>query len=399
MAPGNAGTTSFAENVQIDVNEFSKISAFIVQKKIDLIVVGPEDPLVGGLRDYLETKEEHKNLKIIGPAKEGAKLEGSKDFSKDFMDRHSIPTAGARTFDSENYKQAIEYLKTRNLPIVLKADGLAAGKGVIIATTYKEAEENLEDMLLNQRFGAASKKVLIEDFLEGIEVSVFVLTDGKDYIVLPEAKDYKRIGEHDTGPNTGGMGAVSPVPFADKTFMQKVTKQIIIPTIKGLQKDGIPYIGFLFLGLIKVKNEPFVIEYNVRMGDPETQAVLPRIKGDFLDLLIAAADQKLDDFKIEIDPKCAATVVMASKGYPGKYEKGKKIWGLATSPKSKVFHAGTIIDEEYVLTNGGRVLAVTGMGTNMKEALTNAYTGVEEISWEGVQFRKDIGKDLLSLES
>ena len=397
VAPGNAGTNSIAENVPIKVNEFEKISEFILQKEIQLLVVGPEDPLVNGLRDYLESIDSHEELRIIGPGKEGARLEGSKDFSKEFLERHNIPTANSRTFTSEDIDEGIKYLNTRKLPIVLKADGLAAGKGVIIANSYQEAEENLQDMLLNERFGEASSRVLVEDFLDGIEVSVFVLTDGKNYVILPEAKDYKRIGEQDTGPNTGGMGAVSPVPFADSAFMDKVKNQIIKPTIDGLHQDGIHYVGFLFLGLMNMNGAPYIIEYNVRMGDPETQAVLPRIQGDFLELLVAAADTKLSEVNLEIDPQTAATVVMASAGYPGDYEKGKKIWGLGPTPKSKVFHAGTAKDGEFTVTNGGRVLAVTGMGNSLKEALTNAYTGVEEVTWDGVQFRKDIGKDILSM--
>lgn len=397
VAPGNAGTESIAENVPIKVNEFEKISDFILQNEIQLVVVGPEDPLVNGLRNYLESKDSHNELRIIGPGKEGARLEGSKEFSKEFLERHNIPTAAARTFTSQNINEGIEYLKTRKLPIVLKADGLAAGKGVIITHSLDEAEENLRDMLLNKRFGDASSKVLVEDFLDGIEVSIFVLTDSKNYVILPEAKDYKRIGEQDSGPNTGGMGAVSPVPFADSAFMDKVENTIIKPTIEGLQKDGIHYIGFLFLGLMNIDGTPYIIEYNVRMGDPETQAVLPRIESDFLELLVAAADTKLSEVDLEIDTQTAATVVMASAGYPGDYEKGRKIWGLGPSPKSKVFHAGTARDGEFTITNGGRVLAVTGMGATMREALTNAYTGVEEINWDGVQFRKDIGKDILSM--
>lgn len=396
VAPGNAGTMSIAQNIAIGVNDFEKISDFILEKKIDLVVVGPEEPLVRGLRDFLESRKEHANLLIVGPGQKGAMLEGSKDFSKEFLEKHKIPTAKAMTFDADTYEQGIEYLKTRNLPVVLKADGLAAGKGVIIAKTYDEAEASLKEMLLDEKFGEASNKVLVEDHLDGIEVSVFVLTDGKDYLILPEAKDYKRIGERDTGPNTGGMGAISPVPFADKTFMKKVEDRIIKPTVEGLHADGIPFIGFLFLGLMNMKGDPYIIEYNVRMGDPEAQAVLPRINSDFLEILIAAAQGRLSEVNIEISSQTAATVVMASEGYPGSYEKGKKIWGLGPSPKCKVFHAGTSQEGEFTVTNGGRVLAVTGLGNTIKEALTFAYTGVENISWEGVQFRRDIGKDILS---
>jgi phosphoribosylamine--glycine ligase len=398
VAPGNAGTASIARNIEMGVNDFDKISQFIKDNEIDLVVVGPEEPLVKGLRDFLESKGEHANLGIIGPDKQGALLEGSKDFSKDFLERYNIPTATSKTFTSSTVEEGLAYLRTKQLPIVLKADGLAAGKGVIISPSYEEAEESLKDMLLNERFGQASAKVLIEDYLDGIEVSVFVLTDGKDYVILPEAKDYKRIGEKDTGPNTGGMGAVSPVPFADVTFMSKVEDRIIKPTISGLQQEGIKYVGFLFLGLMNMNGDPYIIEYNVRMGDPESQAVLPRIQGDFLEILKASAHGRLAEIDVEIDSQHSATVVMASEGYPGSYEKGMKIWGLGPSPKSKVFHAGTSQDGEFVVTNGGRVLAVTGMGSDLREALTNAYSGVEDVTWDGVQFRRDIGKDILALQ-
>ncbi len=394
VAPGNAGT-SFATNVDIKVNEFEKIADFVKEKSIKMVVIGPEDPLVNGLRDYLLEVPEFSELMIIGPGKKGAQLEGSKDFSKEFMKKHGIPTADSRTFTQDTFNEGVAYLKSKSMPIVLKADGLAAGKGVIIAETPEIATESLKDMLIDKKFGNASKQVLIEDFLEGIEVSVFVLTDGKNFLILPEAKDYKRIRENDEGPNTGGMGAVSPVPFADNAFMQKVTDRVIKPTIDGLNSDGIPYTGFLFIGLMQVGNDPYVIEYNVRMGDPETQVVLPRIKNDLVEILSATAKGNLDQIQIDCSQDSAVTVVLASEGYPGNYEKGHVINGLDEA--INIFHAGTKVEGSNITTNGGRVLAVTGMGADTASAVEKAYMGVKKIQWKGMQYRKDIGQDILSI--
>ncbi len=396
VAPGNAGTT-FATNVNIQVNEFEKIAQFVKEKSINMVIIGPEDPLVNGLRDFLHSIPELKDLMIIGPGKSGARLEGSKDFSKGFLERNKIPAAASKTFTAETYKDGVNYLKTRKLPIVLKADGLAAGKGVIIAESYDSAIESLKDMLLNKKFGKASSNVLIEDYLEGIEVSVFILTDGTSYLTLPEAKDYKRIGEKDEGPNTGGMGAVSPVPFADPIFMQKVEDRIVKPTIAGLQKEGIPYSGFIFIGLMSVNNDPFVIEYNVRMGDPETQVVLPRIENDIVEVFEAAATGNLDKIQLQISKESAVTVVLASQGYPGNYEKGHFIQGLDEPNEGIIFHAGTKSAEDGIVTSGGRVMAITGKGNDLSAAIANAYQGVGKIHWTGMQYRKDIGKDVLSL--
>jgi len=343
-------------------------------------------------------KEDLHDLLIVGPGKEGAKLEGSKDYSKEFMQRNGIPTADYKTFNKETVEQGIEFLKTLSPPYVLKADGLAAGKGVIISEDLEEASAALTEMIVQSKFGDASKEVLVEEFLSGIEVSVFVLTDGKDYVLLPEAKDYKRIGEGDTGLNTGGMGAISPVPFADEVFMKKVKDTIINPTISGLNKEGIDYKGFIFFGLINVGGEPFVIEYNVRMGDPETQAVIPRIKSDLVDLLVATASGKLKSCEIEFSDEVASTVVMVAGGYPEAYEKGNEIAGLKKNQEALVFHAGTKLVEDKVVSNGGRVLAITGMGKDMNTALSKAYNTIDNISWKDVYCRFDIGKDLLNLK-
>jgi len=397
VIPGNAGSSSIATNVDIPISDFIGLVEFIRKNDISMVVIGPEVPLVAGLSDYiLQAPGISRDMRVIGPGSEGAQLEGSKIFSKNFLEKYNIPTAKSRTFTSGNLNEGIEYLRAKPLPIVLKADGLAAGKGVIIASGYHEAEESLRAMLIDRKFGDASEKVLIEDYLDGIEVSVFILTDGRNYLVLPEAKDYKRIGDGDTGPNTGGMGAVSPVPFANTEFMAKVETDIIKPTIDGLIKENITYTGFIFLGLMNVNGEPYVIEYNVRMGDPESQAVLPRIKTDFVELLIATADGNLESTEIEFDNKAAVTVVMASEGYPGTYKKGKEIKGLDTGFRGLVFHAGTKIEDGKIKTNGGRVLAVTGRGINVTEALADAYKQVSSIRWEGAQYRKDIGKDILA---
>jgi len=394
VAPGNGGTAAIAENVPIPVDDFRSLGAFCIDSKIGLVVVGPEGPLVNGIRDYFEADPRLKNILLVGPGRAGAQLEGSKDFSKQFMVRHGIPTAGAKTFQVNQLKEALRYLETCKPPIVLKADGLASGKGVIISPTVQEAQETIREMLEDKKFGAASAKVLVEEFLEGIEVSVFVLTDGWDYLILPEAKDYKRIGEGDTGPNTGGMGAVSPVVFANAAFMKKVEERVIKPTITGLQKENIPYKGFIFVGLINVKGEPYVIEYNARLGDPETEVILPRIKNDLVELLVATAEGKVKEIKVEQERFCAVTVVLVSDGYPGEYQTGKTISGLETATDALVFHAGTKRAEGRVLTAGGRVLAVTGRGMNLQDASKNAYEGISCIGWDTLYFRKDIGLDL-----
>jgi phosphoribosylamine---glycine ligase len=399
VAPGNAGSSLVAENVAIAMDNFQGLGDFCIEKKIDLVIVGPEAPLVQGIRDYFQSRPDLQKVFMVGPDKTGAQLEGSKDFSKRFMLRHGVPTAKARTFTVEQLPQAFEYIQECKPPIVLKADGLAAGKGVIISLTQGEAKGVIEDMLVNQKFGEASAKVLIEEFLSGIEVSVFVLTDGHDYIILPEAKDYKRIGDGDTGPNTGGMGAVSPVIFANENFMKKVENLVVKRTVEGLKKEGIDYRGFIFVGLMNVGGEPFVIEYNARMGDPETQAVLPRIKNDLLELLLAAAKGELKGKKIKCENSHAVTIALVSKGYPGDYEKGKPISGLTEDMEALIFHAGTRSHNKTVVTDGGRVLAITGKGNTLEEARSNAYEAVAKISWDGFYFRKDIAEDLLNFKS
>jgi phosphoribosylamine---glycine ligase len=394
VAPGNAGTSLISKNVPIPVDDFDALGAFCVEKRIDLLVVGPEIPLVKGIRDHFESDPRLKYILIVGPGKDGALLEGSKDFSKGFMLRHNIPTAKAKTFFSNQTKEAQQYIKSFQPPIVLKADGLAAGKGVVIAGSLNDANEVVREMLEEKKFGDASSKVLIEEYLDGIELSVFVLTDGNSYLILPEAKDYKRIGDHDSGPNTGGMGSVSPVPFADDEFMRKVEEKIIRPTIAGLRKENITYQGFIFIGLMKVNDEPYVIEYNARMGDPETQSVMTRIKSDFVELLTACARKELKNKSIEVDPFFAVTVVMVAGGYPEKYDKGKIIAGLAGA-HALVFHAGTKYDNGKVLTDGGRVLAVTGKGKTLEEAIRESYDTVQKIAWENAYHRNDIGQDLV----
>lgn len=397
VAPGNAGTAMVAENIPIGIDDFSALGHLCLTHSIELIVVGPEGPLVNGIRDYFENDPALSKILLIGPGKNGAQLEGSKDFSKQFMLRHNIPTAKAKTFNVSELSQAIDYISTCKPPIVLKADGLAGGKGVVISLSQGEAKAVIKDMLVNKKFGKASAKVLIEEFLNGIELSLFVLTDGNDYVILPEAKDYKRIGEGDTGPNTGGMGAVSPVAFADATFMNKVEEQVVKPTIQGLKKEGIPFKGFVFIGIMNVGGNPYVIEYNVRMGDPETQAVMPRIKNDLVDLLVATAKGELKGKKIEIDRKSAVTVVLVANGYPDEYKKGHAISGLEKIKDAHVFHAGTKMNGERILTDGGRVLAVTGIDEGLVQARERAFTNASNIHWTEAYYRKDIGLDLIKL--
>lgn len=399
VAPGNAGTATVAENVSIAVDDFAKLGQFCLDNKIDLVVVGPEVPLVKGIRDYFESNPALKNIALVGPGKTGAQLEGSKDFSKQFMVRNNVPTAKAKTFFPETVNESFSYIDSCTPPIVLKADGLAAGKGVIITEDKAEAKAVIKEMLVDKKFGDASAKVLIEEFLNGIEVSVFVLTDGKDYVVLPEAKDYKRIGDNDTGPNTGGMGAVSPVVFANSVFLNKVEEKVIKPTINGLHKEGIAYKGFIFIGLMNVAGEPYVIEYNARMGDPETQVVLPRIKTDFVSLLFAAATGNLKNTSIETHPEYAVTLSMVSGGYPGDYEKGKAIAGLEKVSDAVAFHAGTKSKENAIVTDGGRVISMMAMGPDLTSAREKAYRGASLLAWDGLYFRKDIGLDLLALQN
>jgi len=395
VAPGNAGTAIVAENVPIDVNDFEALGKFCLERSVELVVVGPEGPLVNGIRDHFEGNNALNHILMIGPNKLGAQLEGSKDYSKQFMLRHGIPTAKARTFVASDLTHALDYISSCKPPIVLKADGLAGGKGVIISLSQGEAKAVIKEMLVNKKFGAAGSKVLIEEFLNGIELSVFILTDGKDYVILPEAKDYKRIGDGDIGPNTGGMGAVSPVVFADTAFMNKIEELIVKPTILGLNKERIDYKGFIFAGIMNVGGNPYVIEYNARMGDPETQAVMPRIKSDFVELLVATAKGKLKDKKIEIYDHFTVAVALVSGGYPGEYETGKIIHGLENA-QATVFHAGTLKRSDHVLTHGGRVLSISGKGKSLSEAREHAYKTAAQINWEGLYFRRDIGQDLLN---
>jgi phosphoribosylamine--glycine ligase len=394
IAPGNAGTLSYGVNLELNPNDFDQVKKSVLELAIDMVVVGPEDPLVLGIHDFFMEDEELKGIAVIGPGKYAAQLEGSKEFAKEFMYRHNIPTAKYRSFTLENLEEGFEFLDSLQAPYVLKADGLAAGKGVLILEKLEEAKRELEEMLGQQKFGRASSKVVIEEFLDGIEMSSFVLTDSENYVILPNAKDYKRIGEGDKGLNTGGMGAVSPVPFADEEFLSKVEQRVIQPTIEGLKKDGITYVGFIFIGLIRVNNEPYVIEYNVRMGDPETEVVMPRIESDLVDLFVATAKKELKDFELKIDERSATTVVMVSGGYPEAYEKGKVITGIEEVRDSIVFHAGTKLSEDKVLTNGGRVLAVTSYGADFKLALEKSYKSIEQIHFDKMNFRSDIGFDL-----
>ncbi len=395
IAPGNAGTKKHGKNIDLSPTDFEGIRSFVLEQQIDMVIVGPEEPLVKGIYDFFQADEQLRKVGIIGPSQFGAQLEGSKDFAKAFMSRHAIPTAKYGTFTAETIAQGLAFLDAMKGPYVLKADGLAAGKGVLILNDLNEAKTELKSMLLDEKFGAASSKVVIEQFLDGIELSVFVLTDGESFKLLPEAKDYKRIGEGDTGLNTGGMGAISPVPFADVSFMDKVHNRIIVPTIKGLKSENITYKGFVFFGLINVKGDPFVIEYNCRMGDPETEVVIPRLKSDILDLFEGVASNTLSERDIQFIDKSAATVMMVSGGYPGEYEKGKSIFGLNSIVDSIVFHAGTSADGPSVLTAGGRVLAVTSYGKNLEAALEKSYDSISKINYDGAFYRKDIGQDVL----
>ena len=394
VAPGNAGTAELAENISLDLNDFKAVGDFTIQQDINLVVVGPEQPLVDGIHDYFQSQPTLSNVTVIGPTKEGAQIEGSKDFAKSFMKKHRIPTAKSASFRTDQLVDALTFLENQKAPYVLKADGLAAGKGVIIESDLAKAKKALTNML-NGQFGEASSTVVIEEFLNGIELSVFIITDGKNYKILPEAKDYKRIGEQDTGLNTGGMGAISPVPFANREFMDKVENQIIIPTVKGLKKDGISYSGFIFFGLIAVKGDPYVIEYNCRLGDPETEVVLPRLKSDILELFDGIATDTLSERDVEIDLRTASTVMMVSGGYPERYEKGKEISIENTDEKTTIFHAGTIIKNNKVVSNGGRVIAITSYGKNLETALKTSYKNVEKVTFDGAYYRKDIGKDVL----
>lgn len=394
VAPGNAGTAQIAVNLPVSVNDFEAIKTAVLTHEIQMVVVGPEDPLVLGIYDFFQQDDVLKDIPVIGPSKAAAQLEGSKEFAKEFMIRHGVPTAKYASFTAETTEQGCEFLASLQPPYVLKADGLAAGKGVLIIDNLEEAQTELRNMLLNAKFGQASNKVVIEEFLSGIELSCFVLTDGKSYKILPTAKDYKRIGEGDTGLNTGGMGAISPVPFATQEFLHKVEEKVVKPTIDGFAKDNLPYKGFVFIGLMKVGEEPYVIEYNVRMGDPETEVVLPRLKSDLVEIFEAIGKGKLQEQTIEIDPRTATTVMMVSGGYPEDYEKGKVISGIDTVQDSIVFHAGTTMKGEEIVSNGGRVLAVTSYGNDFKEALEKSYQSIEKIHFDKQYFRTDLGFDL-----
>ena len=394
VAPGNSGTENIATNLAISVTDFKAIKNAVIQNSIDLVIVGPEDPLVQGIHDYFLQDEALKNVAVIGPQKAAAELEGSKEFAKEFMMRHNIPTAAYQSFTKQNVEDGYKFLETLNSPYVLKADGLAAGKGVLILNDLQEAKAELKSMLVDAKFGEASTKVVIEEFLDGIELSCFVLTDGKDYKILPTAKDYKRIGEGDKGLNTGGMGAVSPVPFATKEFLDKIENQVVKPTVEGLKKDNLPYVGFIFIGLIKVGNDPKVIEYNVRMGDPETEVVLPRLKTDLVEVFEAMANQTLSEVNIEIDERAATTVMLVSGGYPEAYEKGKAITGIEKITDSIAFHAGAKLQDGKVVTSGGRVMAVTSYGNTYQEAIKKSYQSIEKLHFDKMYYRKDIGFDL-----
>lgn len=394
IAPGNAGTKNIAKNLQIDVNDFVAIKNAVLNYKIELVIVGPEDPLVNGIVDFFLNDNEIKNIPVIGPQAKAAQLEGSKEFSKRFMQRNNIPTAGYESFTKETLEEGFKYLEKVNAPYVLKADGLAAGKGVVILYDLDEAKSELKAMLADAKFGDASKKVVIEEFMDGIELSVFVITDGDNYVILPEAKDYKQIGEGNTGLNTGGMGAISPVPFSDKAFMERVEEEVVKPTINGFKKENLPYKGFVFIGLMNKDGVPRVVEYNVRMGDPETEVVLPRLKTDFLEIMQAVAENRIGEIKVEFEEKTAATVIMVSGGYPEAYEKGKEITGLEKTSHSMIFHAGTKEKNGKIISNGGRVIAVTSYGSDLNEALKQSYENIDLINFDKKNFRSDLGFDL-----
>ena len=394
VAPGNAGTHAIATNIAISPTDFGEIKKLVIAEKIDMVVVGSEDPLVLGIYDFFKDDDFLKNIPVIGPSKKGAKLEGSKEFAKEFLLKHRIPTAAYHSFTKETIEKGFHFLESLQPPYVLKADGLAAGKGVLILNDLNEAKFELSNMLLNEKFGIASSKVVIEEFLDGIELSCFVLTDGKNYKVLPTAKDYKRIGEGDTGLNTGGMAAVSPVPFATPELLEKIENRIIKPTIDGLREDKIEYKGFVFIGLIIVDNDPYVIEYNVRMGDPETEAVIPRLKTDLVALFKAVAEEKLNEITLEIDSRAATTIMVVSGGYPEEYQKGKVISGIETITDSMVFHAGTKLENDKIVSNGGRVLTVTSFGDDYQEAIKKSYQNINKLHFDTMYFRKDIGFDL-----
>ncbi|WP_431133115.1 phosphoribosylamine--glycine ligase [Psychroserpens mesophilus] len=394
VAPGNSGTSQIAKNLNIKVTDFEAIKTAVLTNTIDMVVVGPEDPLVQGIHDFFLNDIQLKHVAVIGPQKAAAALEGSKEFAKEFLYRHNIPTAAYQSFSASNVEEGYAFLETLKPPYVLKADGLAAGKGVLIINDINEAKAELKNMLVDAKFGEASSKVVIEEFLDGIELSCFVLTDGKHYKILPTAKDYKRIGEGDTGLNTGGMGAVSPVPFATETFLNKIEERIVKPTIQGLQKDSLPYKGFVFIGLIKVGDDPKVIEYNVRMGDPETEVVLPRLKTDLVEIFKAISKERLDKINLEIDERTATTVMLVSGGYPETYEKGKEITGLEQVEDSLVFHAGSTIVNDKVVTSGGRVMAITSYGNTYEEAIKKSYQNINQLHFDKMYYRKDIGFDL-----
>ncbi|MFT4780850.1 MAG: phosphoribosylamine--glycine ligase [Pseudohongiellaceae bacterium] len=394
VAPGNSGTAQIATNVDIKVTDFIAIKALVLEHKINMVVVGPEDPLVEGIHDFFLEDEQLKHVAVIGPQKAAAELEGSKEFAKEFLFRHNIPTAAYQSFNANNVEEGYQFLETLSPPYVLKADGLAGGKGVLILNDLDEAKIELKNMLVDAKFGVASSKVVIEEFLDGIELSCFVLTDGKNYKILPTAKDYKRIGEGDTGLNTGGMGAVSPVPFATDAFLNKIEEQVVKPTIKGLAKDNLPYKGFVFIGLIKVGDDPKVIEYNVRMGDPETEVVLPRLKTDLVEIFKAISEERLNEIDIEIDDRAATTVMLVSGGYPETYEKGKEITGLENVEDSIVFHAGAILKDNRIVTSGGRVMAITSYGNTYEEAIKKSYLNIDKLYFDKMNYRKDIGFDL-----
>ena len=391
IAPGNAGTSEYGTNLPISYNDFAAVKKACIDYKIDILFPGPEDPLVAGISDFFKNDAALKHIIVVGPSKEGAQLEGSKAFSKKFMERHNIPTADYKEFTAESFERGVAYIKRSTPPIVIKADGLAAGKGVVIAQNTIDAVKAFRAMVMNRQFGDASNKVVIEQFLEGIELSVFAFTDGTNYILLPEAKDYKRIGEGDTGLNTGGMGAISPLPFADDAFMLKVTERIILPTINGLKAENIDYKGFIFFGLIKVNDEPYVIEYNCRLGDPETEVVIPRLENDLVELILKMHEGKLNTMQAEFSPRAAAAVMMVSEGYPGDYTKGQIITGFEHVKGSLVFHAGTKMQNNEVVSNGGRVIAITSFGADIQQALAKSYENAGLISYKGKYFRKDIG--------